>query len=197
MSDLNLNELPGPDAVRDAIHIAVIPLIAGEDLYGGAVQLKVGTKNVALRAKDSYYGGESIGIVNPWHPASQGDYENVVRKGEAFYCLLNPGSVTGMRHHFQHPVFDSEPVEMSDSESWLRQFAQEWNFDFDELIKVGVNVQKATDRWQYWITACGRDLHSAGELGEDCDLFWYHLERHTGKQVDKDKRELLGWSCSC
>lgn len=196
MSDLNLNELPGTDAVRDAIHVAVIPLIAGEDLYESRVQLKIGTKNVALRVKDDY-GGESIGVVNPWHPVADGDCGAVVRKGETFYCLLNPGTVTGMRHHFVHPAFDDESVVVDDSELWLRQFAQEWSFDFDELIKVGVNVQNATEDWQYWITACGVDLHSRGELGDDYDLFWYHLERHTGKQVDIEKRELLGWSCSC
>lgn len=194
MSDLNLNELPGPDAVRDAIHIAVIPLIAGEDIYEGKVKLQVGSKDVALRVRADE---PAIGIVNPWHPAKPGEYYSVVRKGERFYCLLNPGSVTGMRHHFKHPIFDEAPPIQDESELWLRRFAQHWNFDFDTLIENGIKVQNATDPYDYWVTADGVDLHSASELGEDYDLFWEHLENYTGEKVDEEKRKFLGWSCSC
>src|SRR5437660_1538914 len=101
-------------AERDAIHIAVAPLIAGEDLWKrGEVGLKYGTRDVAV-SKQSVYDLHPIGIVDPF-------LKEVVRKGQRFYCFLFPNTVTGMRHHWQHPAFDAPLVQpKSEHEQWLR-----------------------------------------------------------------------------
>lgn len=48
-----------------------------------------------------------------------------------------------------------------------------------------------------YLTAMGRDLHSADDLGTDHFLFWENMEILTGERYKEDKREKLGWSCSC
>lgn len=183
--DVELGKLIKGEAERDAIHIAVFPMIAGEMLYPQSrVKIKYGTKNVALDQPS--WSGKSIGIVDPF-------LIQPVREGQGFYCCLYPNTVTGMRHHWQHPKIDIEFKEPSESEYWLREFCDQWNFDFDDLICSSTDRE---DDWPY-ITANGIDLHSKEELGEDHSLFWHHLEQYTNQKFDQEHRENFHWSCSC
>lgn len=185
--DIKLGEIIKGKAERDAVHIAVVPLIAGKDLWkGNVVKLSLTDKETALDGE--YNSGEAIGIVDPF----LNDYQ--VPKGAKFWCYLFPNSVTGMRHHWQHPILDKPPVALSgDSEKWLREFADRWNFDYDEMIAAGIG---GGSDWRY-ATARGYDLHGAQGLGEDHDLFWQHLEAMTGMVFDQAHREGMDWSCTC
>lgn len=177
-------------AERDAVHICVVPLIAGEDLWSNTeIGLAYGTKNVALR-REKCYGNEPIGFVDPLLRHKE------VKKGQKFYGWLYPGAVTGMRHHFHHPVLDGPtPVPANESEAWLRSFADKWNFDYDEMI---VAAQESGLEEGGYITARGIDIHSRTELAPgDEKLFWSHIEKLTGKEFDEDHREKFIWSCTC
>lgn len=171
---------------RDAIHIACIPLEAAEDFrHKRFFKLKFNSNTLAVPADPVY--GEVDGIVDPFLTDDWG----WINKGEYFWGVLMPNTVTGMRHHWEHPKFDSVR-ECTDSELWLRHFAEKWNFDFDTLIEGA----SGKGEWRY-IVARGVDLHSASELGEDYELFWYHLEKYTGKKISEEDRKDFGWSCSC
>lgn len=167
---------------RDAIHVAIVPLIAECDLYSGEqFKLLYGTTNRAISAGDN-----GIGIVDPFIT----DYR-FINKGSAFWGLLFPGTITGMRHHWEHPAF-STVAEISKSELWLRQFADRWGMDFNEIIE---GAAKEGDH--RYITARGQDLHSEEELGEDLNLFWEHLSKYTNLHFSEEHKRSTGWSCSC
>jgi hypothetical protein len=186
MKEAKLGQLIDATAQRDAIHIAIVPLIAGETLYrGDKFRLKFNTHNVALRG--DYNTKEALGIVDPFLE------DNSIDEGDRFYGVLFPGTVTGMRHQWQHPAFEeNKPIKLNEHEEWLRDFADRWNFDYEHLIEVGTTPGE----WRY-ITARGIDLHNRGDLGEDHDLFWFHLEGMTGKKFDDAHKDEMGWSCSC
>ena len=177
---------------RDAIHVAVVSLIAGENLpKGGKFRLAFGTTNTAIRGE---YNGDqqpsgAIGIVDPFLREWQ------VEKGKRFWGLLFPGTVTGMRHHWQHPAFENVAIAKDEHELWLRKFADKWNFDFDEMIQSGTGT--GDPEWRY-VTARGRDLHDDSGLdsGEE-NLFWIHLEGFTGKTFGHEHRRDLQWACTC
>ena len=171
---------------RDCIHLAVIPMIAGEDYMdrGCRIKLKYNTTDVALL--EEYNEKDIVGIVDPFLK------EFRVHKGQKFWCYLLPNSITGMRHHWQHTKFDEPKEDVGSSESWIREFCDTWNFDYDELV---TNAHKKGD-WRY-VTAMGIDLHSVGELGKDHDLFWMHLEKLNKTTYSEEHREGMGWSCSC
>jgi hypothetical protein len=189
------------DEARDAIHIAVLPVVCGEERGlqpGEAVTLAHGTSDVAIRARDDYGLMRSIGIVDPFIALHQdadksGNVRWNVKKGERFWLFLHPNSVTGMRHHWQHPAVDRPAEVRSDAEAWLHRFAEKWGFDYETLIRVADNP---TGDWDY-ITAHGNDLHSTSELGEDYDLFWQNLALLTGRTYDVAHKERVHWSCSC
>jgi len=176
-NDLKIGHLITGDAQRDAIHVAVIPLMAGETLLPGtAVALK--GQDTALRTR-----GEGVGIVDPF-------LDGAVEEGQRFWCFLYPGTVTGMRHHWSHPAFeDTEPapaaktpVDRKKSEEWLREFSDQYCVNFREMIDAGVS---------------GDSVHGGASSPYDLTEFWYHLEVYTGKRFDQVHREAMVWSCSC
>lgn len=97
MSDVKLGELIKAGLNRDAIHCAVIPVMAGEDLVVGAhVGLKKGTD---LAYHDRAF-APYIGIVDPF-------LSTMVSKGQWFYMVLYPGTTINLRHEWDHPAITS------------------------------------------------------------------------------------------
>lgn len=175
------------DAKRDCVHIAIVPLVAGEDIRRGeSIKLAYGTADIALNAEQAY-GDDVIGIADPYLS------EYRVEKGQRFYGFLTPGTVTGMTHHWQHPKFDNVKKPKDEHEAWLRAFCDKWNFRFDELIQAGTSDDDCD-----YVTAYGRDIHSRSDLdeGEETE-FWSHLEALTGKTFSEEHRARERWSCSC
>jgi hypothetical protein len=105
-----LNENEGVE--RDAIHVAIAPVIAGCNLNPGDHVGFLG--EVVIRKAETL-----IGIVDPFLMTK-------VREGEMFYLFLYPNTVTGMRHHWSHPAFEilkqSKNYSCSDSENWVDQY---------------------------------------------------------------------------
>ena len=168
---------------RDAIHIAVMPVEAGEDLKPGQkLRLRYGTNSVVLSGS---YNDDYIGRADPFID----DWR--IKKGQKFWMWLRPGTITGLRHEWVHPTIDCEQKPLGPSELWLREFAEKWNFDYGEMITEALEKDG-------YIVARGRDLHDAGELdpGEE-DLFWQHIEIITGEKVSEGHKKNFGWSCSC
>ena len=171
---------------RDAIHVAVIPLIAGEEYMQSGDKIRLSLENPEVAMSGDY--GNHIGVVDPFLEGSS------LKIGDKFWAFLKPGTVTGMRHHWQHPSFEGFQLAANEHELWLRQFCDKWNFDFQELVEAGSETESS---WRY-VTARGHDLHSASELDPgDEHLFWMHLEAYTGQEFTDDHKREMQWSCSC
>jgi hypothetical protein len=90
---------PAPDgAARDAIHVAVCPMTAGEDLSPGD---HVGFGMESRRDRVWKTRVNAVGVVDPFLSAP-------VRRGQRFWLLLYPGTVTSLRHAWTHPKFPDE-----------------------------------------------------------------------------------------
>lgn len=129
MNDIKLGQIVTTPQSRDAIHLAVMPVIAGEPLRPGQLVCIVDGK-----AK-SVFGQKPVGIVDPF-------LLTVVDKGETFWLCLSPDTITSLRHDWTHPAFETKAVnEKSKSEKWLRDFCarHEW-MDYDNMIsKLQIN----------------------------------------------------------
>ena len=91
---------------RDAVHVAIAPACAGDFLYPAEhVRLEHG-----LAQKCGL--DQSIGIVDPFLP-------KVAYPGERFYIWMKPNTVTGLRHHWDHPALpdDSVAEDLEDGET--------------------------------------------------------------------------------
>lgn len=101
MSDkVPIGKLAEPGAGRDAIHVAVAPCVAFDDLLPGE---HVGL--VAIPGNTELAGRVAVpaGIVDPFLTVP-------VRKGQRFYLCLYPDTVTGLRHVWKHPAFPGGPT---------------------------------------------------------------------------------------
>jgi hypothetical protein len=87
-----LGRAPASDDQRDAVHIAIVPVIAGEKLFPGQdVGIEEGR---AVRCRNP------IGIIDPFLKRS-------VQRNEPCWLLIYPGTITSLRHDWTHPALDS------------------------------------------------------------------------------------------
>mgnify|MGYP003476804670 FL=1 len=121
---------------RDAIHIAVAPVTAGETLKPGQ-PIGFATEGDAFTV---VAGVHTIGIVDPFLP------EKAVYKGEQFYMFLYPNTITSLRHDWTHPAFEKEDELASfeptfnklkgapAEEKWVTDFAENMGSTYDEIM---------------------------------------------------------------
>lgn len=159
--------LPG-DKGRDALHVAIMSVQASDVLYPGQdIQLthpEEGGKYVAYCTV-----GKGHGIVDPF-------LKHRVEKDQWFWMYLYPNTVTGMRHHWEHPeikhthpndsVSEIPSEKVRAAKEWLEEFAGVVEMTYDDLIEcltdyiqfgdsycLGFDIPNRcyTDRYEMWI----------------------------------------------
>lgn len=197
---LGTGPLP-PEAKRDAIHLAVYPAVADEDLWPGN-DVGLG-KTGAYRIEGSTQG--AVGIVDPF-------LKNEVKKGERFFIVVYPRQIKSLRHVWEHSAFppsgemDTRSVEQPafakqvnylvlESERWLRDFCEKWADcpGYEAVMAEAARHAKGeSDTWDDdYLHFNGRDAH--GSIPKE---FWDHFEIVAGMRVDVDRRA-GHFSCSC
>lgn len=176
---------------RDAIHLAVEPIVAGEVLRPGN-HIKI-DKGVAYRIAT----GEGLSIVDPF-------LGGTVKKGERFWLILYPRTINSLRHVWSHPSFPdevgTEAPDKSASEAWLRKFCHDSDSpDYDTVMElIDKGSLPSTDTRYY--TSGGdygeASLHFRGEdaSGAIPSEFWIHAEIVLGRKLLYHPEY---FSCSC
>lgn len=77
---------------RDAIHLAVEPVVAGEPLEPGE---DIGIENGVAWGKSDHI--KKVGIVDPF-------LKDRVKTGEKFWLIVYPRQITSLRHVWEHLV---------------------------------------------------------------------------------------------
>jgi hypothetical protein len=174
-----LGKVLDASAQRDAIHIAVAPVIAARSLAPGqSVGLTKDGEADSLMDKD-------IGIVDPFLKAP-------VKRGERFFIFLYPNTATGLRHVYTHPALDTLPPEKSHSELWMRQWAKTHvAYDY-----YGDGGDMSEDAAYAFAVKAGFD-HNIGPYESARDHidneWWGHWEAITGAKGNRDGY----FSCAC
>lgn len=177
--------LDGPKE-RDAIHVAVAPVIASERLYPGQhIGLKTDGDHETVTAKAIH-----IGIVDPFLP-------RYVEPGERFWMFLYQQSITSLKHNWTHPAFGGDatqpramatnPAQAAISQQWIQDFAETYDLTYNRMIEA------AKDWIEHGEWLCDGGKFEGERVPEE---FWEHYERVTGATVDEDKKENF-FTCSC
>ena len=173
-------------AEKDAIHVAVAPVIASHRLQAGQ-HVGLNKEGKATYAENVDY----IGVVDPFLNA-------YVMPGDRFWLFLYPGSITSLRHQWSHPAFQeaTEPSTAKDtskeeSEAWLRRYAERyWTY-----TPPGERYEKMMDQINMrQLTYEGYDMHSLGDL-EDSEELRHHASIVLSRQVNWGDFEYF--SCTC
>jgi hypothetical protein len=182
-------------AGRDAIHIAVEPVEAGEPLLPG--------QRITLKGNRAFLAnqGENIGIVDPF-------LDQPVYTGERFWMLLLPRTITSLRHVWKHPFFDKQEenkdkFRRAEAENWMRNYLESHNDNpgFELIYKAVMQGGNTTvlddDDDEYtgirfdgeYLHVSGRDAH-----GEIDPKFWDMMEILTGRKMTNRPTH---FSCGC
>lgn len=210
MSDTMVGDVLTGNPERDAIHIAVAPVIAHERLYPG---MHIGLlynnpddqNTVASQAVE-----KKIGIVDPF-------LSRYVEPGEKFWMFLYPYTITGLKHVWTHPVFDkaTEPLKtmksgtarvstkdekekkedpdedpVAKSKKWIEDWATSHMIFYEELMRNAAACAHDTSGWFFWSEG-GR--FEGYYLPEE---FWHHYEIVKGTKVPEENKRSF-FSCSC
>lgn len=184
-----LGTIIGPNEKRDAIHLAVEPVEAGEELWPSAhILVRFGK---AYRAPEE---GMGMGIVDPF-------LTERVQRGQRFWFIMYPRQVRSLRHVWSHPDFPDEgapgaPVrDVERSEMWLREYcATHGGPSYENLLTA---VRGGTLHPDYgpcendgqYLLIMGADAH--GPIAAE---MWDHVETVTGL---RNLPRATHFSCSC
>jgi hypothetical protein len=166
---------------RDAIHLAVLPAIAGRALRRAM--------DVGLRqdGKADYVGTDYIGIVDPFLPGE-------VEEGQSFWLVIYPRVISSLRHVWTHPEIPDEPgVQAMESREysrqWLERFAEQLlSYDPDGRSKFDMLISNAEEGY------FPIDIEYGEGLSADNEELWMHFERYTGRRVINRP---TNFRCSC
>lgn len=196
-----LGQLATPDACRDAIHLAIAPVIAAERLKPGesVTILQTASLKMALITVEACAPGEGVGIVDPF-------LKRGVKANERFYVLLYPNTITSLRHEWTHSAFETAPAVVAAQPLHANE---EYSFSSDmDRATARANIQALADdvdlTYDALIEAAKAFLDTGEYLCEGSqymnaelpDSFWPDFELVTGRKVPGDKRWSF-FSCSC
>lgn len=182
---------PIPDnSGRDAIHLAVEPVVAGHVLSPGQ-RVKIDGGYAVAAAHDA------TGIVDPF-------LIGLVQSGQKFWFVVLPRTITSLRHVWSHPSFPEEATYHSEadehyvaankaaSEAWMRKWAME-HVSYDYYGDRG-RVSEA-EAFAFAIQA-GENTHIGPYDRARAHIdneWWGHWETITGKPGQRGEY----FSCGC
>lgn len=184
--DIGIGRIIEGEAFRDAIHVAVAPVVSDEKLWPGQrVGLAEGSNDKVSAL------GAAIGVVDPF-------LKDAVYPGTRFYLFLLPGSITSLRHEWTHPAFEATPLkpDVAASKQWIVVFADSLGGDDDGPMTFD-RLMEGADRYvAYSDYLVQHGSQSWGDLPyEMVEQFWRHYEVVRGKKVEDPAA--IFFSCSC
>lgn len=165
---------------RDAIHLAVLPVEAGEDLVPGQ---DIGVRNGLALALGP---GACIGIVDPF-------LDEGPLKGERFWLVIYPRKIQSLRHVWSHPELPDElpapPVDSDELTAAQRAIHA-------VAADLGVSDEAMMEGAKRWLEE-GRYMCFGEDLSYSWDMpaFWDAYSLLTGERVPQGTGSFF--SCSC
>lgn len=204
-------------AKRDAIHLAVEPVVAGEPLYAGQHIGLDENGQATTKAKNK------LGIVDPF-------VSGPIPMGYKFWMVIYPRVITSLRHVWTHPTLGDEPEDKKKVESSVTLYEEPVNeessqfpvYEVVEKREYSFNLSGNADTWEQtaskgWVTSYAYDhnmtyedlmwaaknyiehgdyITGGAEMEGEfvSDEFWDHYEIITGEKVEGRGSF---FSCSC
>lgn len=184
---------PEEESGRDAVHFALFPAVAGQDLTrANVVYMEGGVAHCFNPAR------KSVGIVDPF-------LMHGVKKGEKFWVFLFPNTISGLRHVWSHPDFPEVGAEGLTKEKPSKNKTLEEQCVEQAIAWMKNHADKNTHLSYVALMNAADDYLETGEyyhLGQDTtgyectDEFWDNYEIIRGVKVKPDDRGHF-FSCSC
>lgn len=177
---------------RDAIHVAIMPVMVGEYFLKPGQHVKVVRRHGSFLVEPSE-ADLSIGIIDPF-------LERQVAPGHRCYLWMKQNTIVGLRHEWAHPMDETGDLEVEKpvladlqvrSEQWLREFCAAADCPgYERVMRAIRGAGEKGDRLdEEYLQFKGTDAH--GEIPME---FWHHVEIVLGQPV-RYKAQYFGCSC--
>jgi hypothetical protein len=184
--------LPPDAGGRDAVHVAVIAVTAGQSILPGS---HIGFRSPGDAGEDRevfYNRGEPIGIADPF-------IEHLIPAGARFWLYLYPRTITGLAHRWSHPAFDADsqatffpsPAQRLASERWIRNWIEESGGIIPHYEVLMAEAEQAFEPG-YSADALYLGEEASGDIPAE---FWSHVEIIFGKRLQGTRPD--HFRCSC
>lgn len=164
---------------RDAIHLAVEPIMAAQKLWPG--------QDVGIIEGGAGVCDKPLGIVDPF-------LKSAVQPGQYFWLVVYPRQIQSLRHVWTHPDFpeegcdtESKQQQINQSKEWINALAERLGKTYDSLI---TGADEFLESGEYLVG----DYLMEGEYTPP--EFWTHYQIITGNKVPVTKQDNF-FSCSC
>lgn len=191
MDTLKLGQIITSHQEKDATHIALAPVVAAQSLKP-AQRVCLASNGKAILSFDAT---DYVGIVDPF-------LRKTVNPGQKFWLWLEPGSITSLKHVWDHPAFEAAEKSaaqnnLNDSIEWLKDYAirHVYNDDYSEGKNRDVAYESLLGQVRGGdLTFYGQDCHGLGDVPDSHELFG-HLSNVLGRPITDKSFEYF--SCSC
>lgn len=174
-----LGNIIGPNEKRDAIHLAVIPMMAQHRMHPGQAVDATGSMR-----------GPAVGIVDPF-------LKEDVKYGDWFWLVIYPRQITSLRHVWSHPAFpeelDTPKITKESSEKWLREWVRTSECPSYEFL-ISVSGGDEASEYTGFLGEYALNVHGRDACGDIPNEVWDHVENVIGKKVPYRPTY---FSCSC
>lgn len=180
---------------RDAIHLAVEPVVAGETLMAGDKITIDFRDRSAFRWEE---GSVLHGIVDPF-------LSRPVKPDESFWCVLMPRTINSLRHVWSHSDFPEEnapqpppPIRWVDAhveaaKDWMVEFATRHGMTYTAVMEGADRFQTSLYREDGEVEYLTTGLSSSIQIEYG---FWENYEIIRGVAVPTEARGEF-FTCSC
>ncbi len=157
---------------RDAIHLAVEPVVVGDEDHTPGCHVTV-RDGISYRIPSGH--ASALGIIDPFL-----DRTADIKKGDRVWFVMYPRTVHSLRHVWTHPAFRDEVAvaldqataeRRAEAERWIRAYLEEEGFDYGHIMRQVAAM--ITDDIN---SGSGSDFHPSGE-------FWAHAEIAIGVKL--------------
>lgn len=165
-----LGKVPVELGLKDAVHVAIVSLRAGQALSpGDSIKMNANGEAIWCNAK------ESFGVVDPYRT-------NKIPRGGYFWCQMNMDEIENVKHVWSHKhSFDKPTVEFKPNQ-YLEGYAKNLGVTYEVLMSTLEEYQPNEDRVAYTGTLSEDELEEAQD-DLDSDI-WYEWSRETGYEFD-------------
>lgn len=192
------------DRCRDAVHLAIAPVMAGVKVFPGEDVCFQKDKDgnldttTVVSCERSDQNSNAVGIVDPF-------LKDAVWPGQRFWLFLYPGTITSLKHNWTHPAFKKEKedatatpestnLDLQEAMIWMQDFAQRVGLSYSEVIQAGREFVADGEYFTQYGTETAR---SAMYEPETKAVYWKNFEIITGIKPDAAARDGEVFSCSC
>jgi len=175
---------------RDATHIAVLSVTSeGGLLPGQHIGFVPGSKERVDLALPEDGWPDPLGIVDPLLTTPP-------KAGEWFWMWMYPGTITGLRHEWDHPALTGAPTahKIVTAEAYMRHLADDMsdNVTYEDLLEAGDDWAIRGDHTRE-DTESYQDVYSDFSEGGD---FWKYYQIIRGSVVPESD-QVCPFTCSC